>query len=71
MSFEEKALLALVRRLNELEILFEDGHQVGRQIETVRGLLRALREALKQTQREEQSRRAAATGPVLVWTKPN
>ena len=71
MSFEEKAFLALIRRLNDLEILLEDGRPVAHQIEIVRELLRSLREALKQTQREAQSRRAGATGPELVWTRPN
>ncbi len=71
MSFEEKAFLALVYRLNDLEALLEEGRPVGRQIEVVRGLLITLREALKQTRREEQLTQAAATGPEPVWTRLN
>ena len=69
MSFEEKAFLALVRRLNDLENLAEDGQMVGVQIEIIRGLLRELRKVLRNKQREQQQQTPGATGPELVWSK--
>ena len=69
MSFEEKVFLALVRRLNDLEILAEEGRPVAPQIETVRGLLKELRQFLKEQERGQIAESPVSTRPALVWSK--
>ena len=69
MSFEERVFLALIRRLNDLEISAEDGRPVGDQIEAVRGLLRELRSFLKERERGQLAESPVSTRPELVWSR--